>query len=467
MWLLTASESPRSVALVRIALGAVLAYEAAVHWPYAVELYSADGLPIFTFPGTALEVQPLPALPTVCLHTAFVFTSLAVALGWQTRLSLIGTLGLLLWFGLIDLPGTFAKYTILAAHVLFLLSWSACGRCYSLDGWVRPPEPAACWFGPVWPRFLMRMLLCSVYAGAALTKLQLTDYASGDLLLFSLLDERSGATSLGMWLAGHRNGLVLASLGALAFESLFPVLIWFAAARRPLLALAVLFHVTLGLVLSVGNFSPVMLAVLPAFLTEQDLQQVRWLPPVGGGEGSERRGRAAMSLVAYVCAAGVFCAVGTAVQWQADWYGVFRAAPSPALTEIPAGEAAVMLAGQRPQEADFIQSIEIGSRVNGARVFGGAGGFERGAYVHVLVQLTLPHPALRLEGLLLAPDGQEVGRFEQPVDPERRFITRAFELTESLPPGRYRILLQANGYEVGRQTFELRGAEAEVPAETQ
>ena len=114
-----------------------------------------------------------------------------------------------------------------------------------------------------------------------------------------------------------------------------------------------------------------------------------------------------------------------------------------------------MLAGQRMQEEDYVHRVELGSRVQGGRVFGAQRSFRHGMRVYVLTQLLLPHPPLTLEGLLIAPEGQEVARFSQKVEPAFSYAIKGFELTDSLPLGRYRIILQANGYEVAQKSFEL------------
>ena len=69
-----------------------------------------------------------------------------------------------------------------------------------------------------WPRFLLRVMVSAIYLGAVVTKLRLPDFANGDLLMFSLLDDRWGGGRLGMWLATQPRLLVLASFATILFE---------------------------------------------------------------------------------------------------------------------------------------------------------------------------------------------------------------------------------------------------------
>ncbi|HVV99734.1 MAG TPA: hypothetical protein VHB77_05320, partial [Planctomycetaceae bacterium] len=110
----------------------------------------------------------------------------------------------------------------------------------------------------------------------------------------------------------------------------------------------------------------------------------------------------------------------------------------------------------------------IGTRYTGSQVFGSSKHIRRGQTVYVLMQFVLPHPRLTVEGLLIAPDGHEVVRFTHEVEPKYSYAVKGFQMVcdktaegeaadpkKCLPAGRYRIILQANGYEVAQRSFEL------------
>ena len=115
-----------------------------------------------------------------------------------------------------------------------------------------------------------------------------------------------------------------------------------------------------------------------------------------------------------------------------------------------------MLAERLPPYEDYFHRIELGSRFGGNQMFGASRKFDVGQRVYVLAQLIQPHPAIELEGLLLAPDGGEVARFTHRVDTGVGYAINGFELTPALPAGHYRILLQADGFAIAERQFVLK-----------
>jgi len=461
-----APDSPRIAALMRIGIGLVLGYDAMRHWPFVIELYSTAGLPRPVFPDTFLAPPALTPVAAVGLHSLLIFATVAVTLGWWTRLSLWVTLALTLWFGLLDLPSTFAKYVVLAAHLLLLLSFSGCGNYWSVDAWITGQNRESCRLSPVWPRRLVQLLICSVYLGAAVTKLRTPEFSTGELLTFSLLDEHFGGYGWARSLAFHPHAMTFLSIATVAFELVFPFLIWVRKARLVMWGLAMLFHAALGVMLHLGYFSPLMFVLLLAFLEEHDLQRLGWFRRTSVRElrpnSHSAWKRGGISLIAWSLIAGVAVGGGISLQRTIDWYGVFRPRTPRALPEVDPADAVMMLVVQGPQEADYFHRIDLGSRVSGNQVFGADAVFRPGMTVFVLAHLIRPHPALTIEGVLIGPEGAELARFEHRAGEHVSYVVRGFELTPGLPAGTYRILMQANGYEVGQKSFELR-----VPAAMQ
>jgi hypothetical protein len=68
--------------------------------------------------------------------------------------------------------------------------------------------------------------------------------------------------------------------------------------------------------------------------------------------------------------------------------------------------------------------------------------------VYVRVQYSVPHRPLRLEGLLLSDEGQELARFEHEVRDEVSYSLDGFALGDELPPGGGRVLLLIDGEEL-------------------
>lgn len=500
-WLLR-QESVRSIALVRIGIALLIAQDTLASWRYSVELYSSAGpaMPVFFDPVAqspspraavsdqvaAADAPPtwshlLTAIPSprvaIAAQTLLCVVSLALAVGWQTRLSLVLTLVLLAWLKPLDVSWTFAKYTVIWLHALACLLLGGGATDLSVDSLQNGTRQTA---GPATTRRLLQLLVCQVYLGAAVTKLKSPWFAGGELLQFSLLDRGWGGTSLGQWLATSSLTMRALSLGTILFELLFPFLIWVPACRRPLLLVAVLFHLGVWGAMHVGTFSPTMLVLLLTFAEPDQVARIcnSWrrfrTPPesrsheeaVSGGPPAARpatRGRwnsgslrGLSSLGTYALTAVTVVIVAGAIQWWCDWYGVFGNRSLARLTRIPPAVVDEVRAARKPAFEDYVHRVTVGNW-RGERDVGGSGPSRRGTdRLYVLVQFVIPHPNLRLEGLLLASDGRLAARFEHTIDAGLSYAINGFELTTELPPGSSRVILQIEGHEVASRKVEIR-----------
>jgi hypothetical protein len=272
----------------------------------------------------------------------------------------------------------------------------------------------------------------------------------------------------------------LLSLITLFFELLFPFLVWVPPLRLALLGLAFAFHAAMACLLSIGSFPAIMFAALLSFLEECDLRcfqrslasfrvlknaaatfsrraQPSAITPAGEMPiTSPRRSRPVHSAAMHLAAAGAVISCGLFVQMRYDWYGVFGRYPAPTLNEVVADEVSEMLAQRPAAYEDYFHRIELGSRFGGNQVFGTSHKFKIGQRAYILAQLIQPHPVLELEGLLISPDGAEVARFTHRVDAGTSYAINGFELAAELPSGRYRIILQADGFVIAERQFELQ-----------
>ena len=492
-----APESPRVVALVRVTLGLVLFANTLWHWRWAIELYSTFGPPIPTFvrkieaqfdePDVRVEFRrhPLPRVepillapipsPTVCVlaQSLLIFALASVTLGWRTRTSLAVALLLALWLAPLDVTANFGKHFVLALHVLFLLAFSRCGEVWSLDARFNADRAERCRLSNAAPRRLIQILVCCVYAGAAITKVKSASFANGDLLMFSLLDDCWGGGRFGMWLTTLRHVPLLLSHATLLFEILFPILVWFPQWRLPLLGVAFAVHAAMGWLLSLGIFSPVMFAALLAFLEDRDVARiggfVRSLSLWERVRASENAAALTPSFshwetgqrlpirnaAFHLLAASVFVAAGFVIQYSYDWYGAFGRRALPSLDEVAPGDVAEMLAERSPAWEDYFHRVELGSRFGGNQVFGSGDRFRIGQRAYVLAQMPMPHPSVDLEGLLITPDGRECARFTHRFDPGFSYAVNGFDLTPELPSGSYRVILRVEDFVVAERRFVL------------
>jgi len=284
--MLFAPESPRPWALMRIVLACTLLVDAGARWPYCVELYSSAGFTFPAFPGDVFHPFALSPLATLTLHSLLIVLLGFLLVGWYSRLCAVTSFLLLGCFSLLDASGTLTKYTAIALHVLLLMSFAQPGGVWSIDAWRRKKNRDAVPLAPAWPRHLLCLLVASIYLGAAITKIRLPDFATGDLLEFSLLDDAYGGRYPGFWLATQPKRLVLASYAVILFELLFPFLIWVPTLRRGLLVAGFVFHTALAAMMHLAMFSPVMIAALFAFMRESDL---RFLSPRKGNRSKKAR----------------------------------------------------------------------------------------------------------------------------------------------------------------------------------
>lgn len=448
----------------RILLAGSLLWHFAWRWPFAVEIYSSAG-DVFpaSFASGAAELA-LPPMPTVLLYTLFLFALASLLLGWMTRTSAAIAGLLLVWFSVLDGVSTVTKYTAIAAHLLFLLTVAKSGDAWSLGQFIRRNGRVR--FTSAWPRRLAQLLVCSIYAGAAVTKLRLPEYFSGDLLEFSLLDDAYGGRYLGHWLAIHPTWLIVASYLVLVFEMFFPVLIWIPRIRPWMLLLAVLFHLTLWVTMHLEIFSPVMLSALMVFLTEDDLSRIRGLlarvfprsrriaSPIV--EQPASMGRLAAGVACWSAVGGIAVTVGVFVRPQLPEYSAID------FPKIPADRAQAMIDAYAPPYSMYFHRFRIGSRLGFPHVFGDDREFRAGMVVHAMARVLTPHPELELEWRLVPPPDSEfpdaaTATFTRTMAADHNYAHIGFRLLSEFPAGQYVIQLSAG------EALRAKEVVAEIP----
>jgi len=479
MRLLFAPDSPRPAALMRIGLGLVLLWDVAGRWPYVVELYSTGGMPMPVFPGTFFHPPALPPLAAVALYALLLFALAAGMLGWQTRLSLAASFVLFTWFGLLDFAGTYKKYSVIAQHLFVLLLFTQCAGVWSVDAQCDPRAKRRTPLAPKWPRTLMMFLVSSVYVGAVVTKVRLPDFGTGDLLTFSLLDQRWGGNWLGMWLSTQPKLVVFLSFATTVFEMAAALLLWVPQCRRVMLVLAVVFHSSIGLLMHIGIFSPLMIVALLAFVREADLQWFgrrfgKWFsrlnlrsPPfrktqasgspsnASNNAGDENRSRRWVSWGLYGLVGVLWVSAGTTHQWLADYSGVFGAEEPRRWNVLNDETVEAIRSGEQPPPEDYFHRIDLGSRMGYRQVFGSTRHFKRGDTVYMMARLQQRHPRMLLHWVIISPAGDEK-RFARVLFPSYSYAWFGFRMTDpTAEPGTYTVVLEADGEEVARRTFEL------------
>src|SRR6185369_2503914 len=151
-------EIPFGMALARIFVPLSLMHNVLVRWPWAREIYSADGATSQLAENFGYRdfLPEFSGTVTVALYTLMTVLFITSMIGWRTRFSLLGAAGLYFYFQQLDGMSTITKYTVIAAHLLFLLGLSNCGDVWSVDRWLSDRRgrglPLANCTSTVWPQ---------------------------------------------------------------------------------------------------------------------------------------------------------------------------------------------------------------------------------------------------------------------------------------------------------------------------
>ncbi|MCA9068825.1 MAG: HTTM domain-containing protein, partial [Planctomycetaceae bacterium] len=206
-------EVPFPLALVRIVMPLVLLSVMLPRWSRARELYSADGAPCpiaFVY-GWADFLPNFSGEIVIVMHTVLLLALVASSLGWCTRLSLGISTVLYVYLNMQDSVSTMTKYSVIASHVMLLLTLSHCGAVWSVDSWLAgyrrrknrtPGERSIDWPKfPVWPQRLIQLMIGLVYFGAAITKMHTPEFFSGDQMTYWMLSHVNFANPGGEWMS--------------------------------------------------------------------------------------------------------------------------------------------------------------------------------------------------------------------------------------------------------------------------
>lgn len=268
---------PRSLALFRVAIGALLLADLAVRVTDLGAMYTDGGMfPrseigyhfttiwnwSFHFAGGSWEFQ-------ACLFSIAFVLALALAVGLQTRLAAVGS-----WLFLVSLHHR-ASPILSGADILLrvLLFWGMflpLGRVWSVDEWLGRRRGIKAAQGPVLSVASAALLLQMgfMYLFSAISKSN-AEWLRGGVIANSL-GHAFYAKPLGAWFLRFPHLLTGLTWGAFVLEWVAPVLMFFPK-RTPWLrvgavaALAAM-HIGIALSLEVDLFSPVALAGLSLFL---------------------------------------------------------------------------------------------------------------------------------------------------------------------------------------------------------
>jgi HTTM domain len=500
-------ETPFNLALVRIFLPLALLVPMVPRWFRARELFSTDGAttPLWNGYGWPNLLPEVPGTVAVIFMTVLLLTLVTASIGWCTRLSLVISFLLYTYVNLVDAISTMTKYSVIASHVLLILSMSQCGLVWSVDSWLRKrklrrvteaggfrakaPGTEAGSFGnvagfgpprvPMWPRRLLQFLIGFVYFGAAITKLHTPAYFSGDQLLTWMLTNVNYSNPFGEYLSLFPAALVLIAYITVVWEILFVFLAWRGWGRTCILTIGVVFHVMTTLTLGLIVFPMVCLSIYFAFLNERDLLRIsiacRRVWRRVAGRSRARAGRRAAAAPAFapppksrafpVPSPAVFAAllavvaiVGVETEYRLDPYGERRPEGPYVLkqldTEFVEHELLAEPVPIRPE--DVVHNLDAGTIVVGGQLLDARKEFRQGEILTAQATLNSPHEDMWVECVLRDDGDNELASKPATIPREMLRTSFTFPLSDALEPGTYYLVLKCAGRDVIRRTFSLR-----------
>lgn len=159
---------------------------------------------------------------------------------------------------------------------LFYLSWTDCHEHFTLKRYFRKSaSKIKSDFSQKLTSMVFRLMqiqLAVIYAYTGLEKLKGSTWWDGTALWTVFANPQF----VGYDLVFLRNFPIFFSIGTfvtLIFEIYFPAMVMFKSTRRVWLSLGLLFHLGIGLLLSLMPFSLVMVSVYPLFLSTPQIQQ--------------------------------------------------------------------------------------------------------------------------------------------------------------------------------------------------
>jgi hypothetical protein len=162
---------------------------------------------------------------------------------------------------------------VLLRLLAFYLAVSPSGAALSVDC----RNKFAAWSSsiPAWPLRLLQLQACAIYGQTVLMKLNGDEWRDGTALHYVLNLTDYQRLPWPHFLDAPLPICVL-TWGVLALEFALAVCIWFPRWRRPLLALAVVMHLSIEWMLTISQFAGAMLCLLGSFVTAAEYRAFAW-----------------------------------------------------------------------------------------------------------------------------------------------------------------------------------------------
>ncbi|MCR9201979.1 MAG: HTTM domain-containing protein [Planctomycetaceae bacterium] len=471
-----AKETPFGLALVRMLLPLACGFPMFMRFPQSRLLYTTDGSPVQMYElfGHGAVLPVLPPGVAIPLYSLMLACFVCLSIGFCTRVSAIAAAVLYIYFNFMDGVGTMTKYSVIASHMLVLLSVSQAGVIWSVDAWLArrrnpqfrtlPPRVA------VWPMRLMQILFAHIYFGAAITKIQTASFFSGEQMRYWMLSNWNYENPVGEMMAMWSPLLLVSAYISVVWEMMFPFLAWRPRGRFVALGMGVMFHFMTWLTLGLYVFPAICISSYFGYMNEKDflfvrnwaarLRVDRWfvMPLVASERGLTALPRMLPAPAVWASLVAVATLACTEAELRMDIYGRNTAEGGYRLKPMDPLVARTMIKGSQPlREQDKYFSFEIGTMLVGNQLANRRAEFEFGETMIAQANLNPPHEDMWVECLLQDDEGRTIEQFGQFVTREKLKTNFIYEFGSKLVPGDYFMVLKSANKEVYRRPFVLTG----------
>jgi hypothetical protein len=476
-------EVPYGLALCRISLPLVLMGMALPRWLVCRELYSSDGATAQLSVGYGY-IDLLPEFPGTIIAALFavmLFAMVSMSVGWCSRVSSFITGVIFTYLCALDCVSTMTKYTVIATHLMFILSVSECGAIWSVDAWLanrrrnlNPTQPRISYpRSAAWPRRLIQLHISCVYFGAAMTKLHTPSFFTGDQLQYWMLTHLNYQHPIGELLSLYPIMLVALSYVTVVWEVTFILTSWKSAWRGFVLPIGILFHFMTTLTLGLLMFPMVCYCTYFAFIDEEDLQQSAawmrrrlhrfdWLKRAYAKAGEWRLALGNrpqwrnQARVAFALAIPIVAVIGIQIEYLSDVYGERRAEGPHQLTAIDPDRARALLAPVTPRrDIDKFFAVDMGTFLVSDLLADRRTAFRQGEQMIAQCNLIPPHEDMVIECKIRDSDHRIIERIMDIGTREMFRVNIHYRIPDALPPGEYFMTVETAGRHVMKKKFDV------------
>jgi vitamin K-dependent gamma-carboxylase-like protein len=270
------SQPAYTLGLIRMAFGVVAIGWAVSLLPDLYQLFSASGIepqqPGGAFYWGVFDIWTSdPAL--LIGWAVLLMSSVALAIGWHSRLAALGVFVLILSFQHRD-PWVWNSGDVAVRIEALFLALSPCGAALSVDQRRSTGKFWSAQQRPHWPVRLMQLQLSLIYLASALTKMNGSAWPKGTAVSYALRMQDLVLMPTPHWLATSALLMNAVTWGTLALELSLGILVWNRRLRPWLLAAGVVMHIMIMITIAVGFFTLAMFVLYLAFIPPETAQRL-------------------------------------------------------------------------------------------------------------------------------------------------------------------------------------------------